>query len=236
MQASTLNFPFTLIDLTHSLNNATPSWDLDCGFSAATVLDYEQCTSNTKFRVQHFNMPAGIGTHIDAPAHCIPNGSTITDIALEQLISPCIVINVSTKADPKYKISCADILSFEDMYGQIAPGAFVMMNTGWARYWHTPERYHNHYEFPSVSKEAADLLVMRNISGLGIDTLSPDSSDEHYPVHQLLLSANKYIVENVAHAELLPPIGSFIIPFPMKVDNATEAPVRLVGFIKKTTP
>jgi kynurenine formamidase len=234
MQTPTPNFPFTLIDLTHRLNNSIPSWDLDCGFSAVTVLDYEQCTSSTKFRVQHFNMPAGIGTHMDAPAHCIPNGPTITDIALEQLISPCVVINLSSKASSNYKIRVADILSFEDRYGLIAPGTFVIMNTGWGHYWDAPEHYHNHYQFPSLSTEAAELLLIRNISGLGIDTLSPDGPDENYPVHQLLLKANKYIVENVAHAEQLPPTGSFIIPFPMKVDNATEAPVRLVGFIKKT--
>ena len=236
MQAPTLNFPFTLIDLTHGLNNAIPTWDLDCGFSAATILDYTQCTSSTKFRVQHFNMPAGIGTHMDAPAHCIPNGLTITDITLEQLISPCIVINVASKADSNYQVSGTDILSFEEKYGLIAAGTFVIINTGWARYWPIPEHYHNNYQFPSVSREAAEFLLMRNISGLGIDTLSPDRPDEDYPVHQILLSSNKYIIENVAHAEQLPPTGSFIIPFPMKVDNATEAPVRLVGFIKKTNP
>jgi kynurenine formamidase len=65
-------------------------------------------------------------------------------------------------------------------------------------YWDIPERYHNHYQFPTVSREAAKLLLLRNISGLGIDTLSPDGPDDDYPVHQLLLGANKYIVENVA--------------------------------------
>jgi kynurenine formamidase len=72
----------------------------------------EQCTSTTKFRVQHFiNMHAGVGTHIDAPAHCILNGPTVTDIAWEQLISPC-VIHLSSKASSNYKISDGDILSF----------------------------------------------------------------------------------------------------------------------------
>ena len=108
--------------------------------------------------------------------------------------------------------------------------------TGWDRYWKQPEKYRNNLVFPSISVEAADfLLTERNITGLGIDTLSPDNPANGYPVHKLILGANKYIVENIANAGSLPPVGSYSLVLPMKIKDGTEAPVRMVGLILKYT-
>src|ERR1700722_20945542 len=70
------------IDLTHALSPEIPCWDNDCGFQHGLTLDYADCSTDIKFRVQKFEMPAGIGTHMDAPAHCIPGGKTIDEISL----------------------------------------------------------------------------------------------------------------------------------------------------------
>lgn len=67
--------------------------------------------------------------------------------------------------------------------------------------------------------------------GLGIDTLSPDRPNEGYPVHRTLLSAGKYIIENIANSEQLPPTGSFVLALPLKIRQATEAPMRLIGLL-----
>ena len=77
------------------------------------------------------------------------------------------------------------------------------------------------------------LLLKRNIAGLGIDTLSPDTPQSGYPVHQALLGEGKYIIENVANAIQLPPIGSFSLALPILTIGGTEAPIRLVAFVKK---
>lgn len=87
-------------------------------------------------------------------------------------------------------------------------------------------------QFPSVSKEAAQLLVERNIKGLGIDTLGPDTAESGYPVHQVILGQGKYLVENVANADLLPPVGSTILVAPLYILGGTEAPIRLIGFVE----
>jgi kynurenine formamidase len=84
-----------------------------------------------------------------------------------------------------------------------------------------------------VSVEAARLLLERDIVGLRIDTLSPDSPHSKFAVHQLLLSNEKYIVENVANTDKLPPTGSWCLIAPLKIAGGTEAPVRLIGLIKR---
>lgn len=75
-------------------------------------------------------MDAGIGTHIDAPAHCIPNGSTVDQLLLKNLMVPCAVIDVSEIAHERYRVSPLDIKRFEETYGVLSPGMFVMIRTG----------------------------------------------------------------------------------------------------------
>lgn len=220
-----------LIDLTHTLNEHVPAWDLGCGFQKTLNHDYDESSSEVKFRVQRFSCFAGIGTHMDAPSHCIPGGLSIADISIDNLFRPCVVIDVSHKAHEHYCISEEDVLAFEEKYGIIAEKSFVIFYTGWEKYWHEPARYRNNLHFPSVNAEAAQFLLKRNIVGIGIDTLSPDSGGQHFPVHQIILGAKKYIIENIANASKLPPIGAKIIALPLKIEDGTESPIRLIALI-----
>ncbi len=230
-----ITFPFEVIDLTHVLSPITPSWSGDCGFRHELVLDYETCPTPVKFRVQKINMHAGIGTRMDAPVHCISGGKTIGELSLTDLIAPCMVIDISKQAHPDYQCSVIDIQNFEQQYGTIPEGVFVIIRTGWDRFWHQPEHYRNNLKFPSVSLNAAHLFLDRNIVGLGIDTLSPDTEASGYPVHQAILGAGKYLVENVANADKLPPVGSFSLVMPILTEGGTEAPIRLIGLVKNNT-
>ena len=112
---------------------------------------------------------------------------------------------------------------------------FVMIKTGWERFWQEPGKYKNHYRFPAVSKDAALMLIEKQVCGLGIDTLSPDRPEDGYPVHQLWLQSGKFIVENAANLNNLPIVGSFIMPIPIKVKQATEAPIRLLALVSENS-
>jgi kynurenine formamidase len=230
-----MKFPYKVIDLTHTISPDAPTWEGDCGFSHDIMLDYASCTTPVKFRVQKFNMVAGIGTHIDAPAHCIPGGKTIDGLGLDELIVPCIVIDVSRRANESYLVTLDDIIAFEQSHGHIAEGCLVIIRTGWDQFWEQPEKYRNNLVFPSVINETAQYLLKRGIMGLGIDTLSPDRPDSGYPVHAALLGAGKYIIENVANTGMLPPTGSFVFVLPFKIKEGTEAPVRLIALIPDVT-
>ncbi|VEG92147.1 cyclase family protein [Legionella spiritensis] len=229
-----MTFPFNIIDLTHTLAVDSPCWDLDCGFAIRTTLDYQDCGSEVKFRVQHLSLPAGTGTHIDSPAHCNAN----KDITIEKLgirshhlLAQAFVIDVSAKAHEHYLATAEDISAFEKQHGKIAQDSVVIFHTGWEKYWQNPERYRNNLQFPSVHSDAAQLLLERNIAALGIDTLSPDVPLSGFPVHHLFLSRGKYLIENVTNARKLPVTGSWILTLPMKIKDATEAPARVIGLV-----
>lgn len=224
-------FPYKLVDLTHTLSFDTPSWGGGCGFNHDIKLDYDDCDSAVKFRVQQVKMHAGIGTHIDAPSHCIPGAATVEQLPLDSLIAPFIVIDVREKMTAGYKISASDITLFEDKYGKIQENSFIAFYTGWSQYWNNPKQYHNNHFFPSISESVVGLLVSRNIAGIGIDTLSPDVPASGFPVHKIILGADKYIVENLANLKKMPKTGAYVLILPIKGAGLTEAPVRIVGLI-----
>lgn len=222
--------PFQLIDLTHSLSQNTPTWSGGCGFQHIIHTDYDSEAVYT-FRTHKIRMHEGIGTHIDAPAHCFPSGKCIDELNLNDLCAPCCVIDVSSRAHERYSLTVQDIEDFEQYYGPLPPGCFVIIYTGWEQHWHTPKKYHNDHVFPSISEAAAYALVERHVLGLGIDTLSPDRPDDGFPVHKVFLGAGKYIIENVANALSLPAIGAYSLAFPIKIQGGTEAPLRLAGLV-----
>lgn len=219
------------IDLTHTISETIPTWDGDCGFHLPVAVDYKDCRVPDLFRIQKIQCNAGIGTHMDAPAHCMPNGRTIDMLSLEELVTDCVVIDVSATADANYMIMPSDIEVFEKEHGQIPSNALVIFHTGWSKYWEKPETYNNNHAFPSVDSSTAKLLLERNIAGIGIDTLSCDTGAHGFPVHQAILGADKYLIENVANADVLPPVGAKVAVLPMKLKDGTEAPVRLVAFM-----
>lgn len=218
-----------IIDLTHELDEGIPTWELDCGFKHKLHADYDMRQEETKFRVQKITMHAGAGTHMDAPAHCISGGKCVSDIPLRDLLKPCVVIDVSERTNAGFQMTKEDVLMFEAQYGKIPSGAFIIVYTGWDKFWRQREQYHNNYRFPSVRQDAAEILLNRNVAGLGIDTLSPDRPDSGFIVHQLLLESDKIIVENIANAKLMPAIGADIWIVPLKIKGATESPIRLIG-------
>lgn len=214
---------FKWVDLTHELSDKTPAWSEEGGFKHTDI-------TAGNFLVQHLDMIAGIGTHIDAPIHCFPKGKTIAELPLNTLITPCVVINVSPEAHEGYIVEMAAIERFEKQYGPISKNTFVIFYTGWDRLWAQPDKYRNNLRFPTVSKQVAEYLVARDIAGIGIDTLSPDGPDSGFPVHQALLGSDKYIIENIANSCHLPPAGSYILALPIKT-SGSEAPIRLLGMI-----
>lgn len=223
------HFQNNIIDLTHTLSAHIPTWNGCCGFHAEVKLDYSDCPTPVKFRVQQLKMHGSIGTHMDAPLHCFEEGISIAEIPLQNLIGPAIKIDVSHKCDERLIVSLQEIHDFEASHGVIEPGTIVFIQTGWGKFWNTPQQYHNNHIFPCVDGAVAEYLVYRNIRGLGIDTLAPDRPEIGFPVHHALLGANKWIVENVANLDALPSTGSLAFALPLKGGGVTEAPVRLMA-------
>jgi kynurenine formamidase len=226
---------FEAVDLTHAVDSSIPTWTGSCGFQHEVKRDYDQGVL-----VLLYKCHAGVGTHMDAPAHFYPDGAVISDIPLNQLIVPACVIDVSSKMHPDLFVGAEDVLDYEKKWGRIEENSLVFAYTGWEKFWNDVDRYRNpdkagKMHFPGFHVKAAELLLERKIAGIGIDTLSPDGSNnapgEKFPVHECILRAGKYIIENAANLAKMPAKGAYVFALPLKITVGAEAAMRLVGLI-----
>jgi len=86
--------------------------------------------------------------------------------------------------------------------------------------------------FPVFSLEAVKFLnEKREIAGIGIDTLSPETNLA-FPIHCYILGKGKYIVENLTNLGRMPEFGGLVTVLPLKIADLTESPVRVYGLHK----
>ena len=89
--------------------------------------------------------------------------------------------------------------------------------------------------FPGLSPEAAEALVQRRVSIVGIDTASIDRGPSRdFRAHQILAAAEIVILENVAAMAKLPATGALLIALPMKIGQGSGAPCRIIALMPKT--
>jgi kynurenine formamidase len=233
--------PAKLVDLTYSYDQNTVYWPNAEGFRHRK----DTWTITPKgfwYAAGEFTSAEHGGTHIDSPIHFSQGKQTVDQIPVSNLIAPAAVIDVTSAVarNRDYRATAGDVQGWEQSHGAIPPGSIVVFRTGWGRHWPDRKQYLGsdapgdvaNLHFPGLSKDAAELLVKRGISGVGIDTASLDhgpSSD--FIVHQVLNSANIYGLENVANADRLPLTGATLIALPMKIAEGSGAPVRLVAVL-----
>ena len=226
-----------VVDLTHALSPANPYWPGE-GYAPFAYEVFETIEEDGALAAR-FMMAEHTGTHLDAPNHFVEGQASIDRIPLQQLIVSAVVIDVraAVAENPDYLLTTEDILNWEGTNGRIEPNTFVFMYTGWDERWTDYDSYKNADEdgtlhFPGFSPEAAELLVERNVAGLGIDTLSVDYGlSEGFDVHHITNTQDKYHLENVANLGELPATGTHLIVAPIKIENGTGGPTRIYALL-----
>jgi kynurenine formamidase len=165
------------------------------------------------------------GTHMDAPRHFIPEGSTIDAVDLTVCFGPARLINLAP-VEPGTSITVAHL---GDAAQTIGPGERLLLRTDWHLRHATPD-YRD--ALPRISAELADWLVQRGVALLGVEPPSvADVNNRHELtcVHQILLRGGVVIVEGLAHLEQIQsPCFEFVV-LPLKVLAGDGAPVRAVA-------
>ncbi len=224
-----------VIDLTHELHRDMPFWPGTAPFVKERLADYDK-----GYRMHRFTLWENIGTHVDAPAHFVQGRRAVNELGINDLIVPVLVIDTREQAaqDPDYELSVEDVLSWEELNGQVRAGSLVVMNTGWHKKFAAPKTYVNQDDagvlrFPGFSVAAAQLLVERDVAGIGIDTLSLDPGKAlSFPVHKLILGAGKFQVENMNNLNALPAVGAVAVIGVLPVRDASQAQARIFAFME----
>lgn len=232
------------VDLTYSFDSNTVYWPTNIPFKHDTVFegmnDKGYYYSSFKYSAEEHG-----GTHFDAPMHFAKGGRSIEQIPPEQLIGEGVIIDVKDKAaaNRDYQVGIQDIEAWELINGRIPENAIILINTGFSKFYPDKLAYTGtklpgkegvaNLHFPGLHPDAAAFLAKkRKINGVGLDTPSIDyGPSKDFMTHRILFANDLTAYENVAGLDELPPKGTWIFAFPMKIKGGSGAPLRLIAMV-----
>ncbi|MDA0679858.1 MAG: cyclase family protein [Proteobacteria bacterium] len=236
---------YRLVDLSHSYGESTLYWPTSPTSFEKKTLAYGDSGEGYFYSAYTVCTPEHGGTHIDAPVHFAVDGISTAQIALDRLIAPAVVIDVSGQAekDRNYRVSVDDVTAFETANGEIAAGTIVLVRTDWSRHWPNPMDYlgddtagdASNLQFPGYGADAVRLLTEeRNVAMIGIDTASVDYGKSlDFIVHRIGAAQGVSNLENLTNLSELPAVGSLVIALPMKIEGGSGGPARVVALVPR---
>ncbi len=228
-----------VIDLTHTIHDDMQTYPGD----PIPSIDRELAHEKDYCHVDRLKLGSHTGTHIDAPYHFLIDGQRIDEIPVHRFIGRGIQIDVSGKS-AREPIDSDDLKLYAS---DITKGDFVILKTGWDRYFGTPK----YYLHPYLSADGAMLLVDIGVSLVGVDALNvdptyftgkvfdpdtkelPDEESYGYPVHDILLSNDVLIVENLCNLDEIKATNGIYSFLPLKLKNSDGSPVRAVYYTQE---
>ena len=227
---------YTVVDLTLPLGPDTIMWPGAPAPSADVAVTVKH--DGYFARLVHFFEHSG--THVDAPNHFVEGSAAVTDLPLQSLISPAVMIDASAdiNGNGDAVLELSTVLAWEEKNGAIPEGSVVLLRTGWEDYYETqPEKYGagpDGLHFPGFGAEAAEYLVeTRKVAGIGLDTLGIDrGADADFPVHShVTLPKNVWHIENLTNLKSVPPTGALVFVGVLPLVDGSGSPARILAMV-----
>jgi kynurenine formamidase len=222
------------IDLSHDFYDGMPGFKMkneDGTFTQYTArikpfLTHEQSRPKyqgmASFEITEITFQTSVGTYLDSPCHRYPERRDISQLELEEVILPGVLIDVRGRG------------GFEEVGASIIPdgtdlrGKAVLFSFGWDRYWGSEE----YYSYPYMSEDLIDYLISSGVKLVGVDTVNVDSTQKpHRPAHSLFLERDILVVENLAGLEQLTGKEFRFFAVPLKAKKTAVMPVRALAEI-----
>ena len=151
------------------------------------------------------------GTHLDMPLHMLPDGETLDDLRLEQVITPCQVVDLTEAAGG---------ITQQDLEKRvISSGKFLLLKT------RNSFQETFDFEFVYLERSGASYLKEMGVTGVGIDSLGIERDQPDRMTHKTLLGNGILILEGLRLAAV-PPGDYLLVAVPLKIKGAEASPVR----------
>lgn len=238
-----------VIDLTETLTPDYPTIQLPEEFGKAMPFSTQEISHYDErgplWRWSNFTMSEHTGTHLDAPAHWISGkdlpDNTVDKLPLEKMIAPVCVIDASkeTAANKDFILTTDFIKQWEAEHGEIEAGSWVFLRTDW-RIVADPENYANMQEdgahSPGPDVEAVKFLIERDVLGFGTECIGTDAGqsfafDPPMPCHHLMHGSGRLGLQCMTNLDLLPAKGALIISTPLKIEDGSGSPLRVIALL-----
>ena len=239
-----------IVDLTNTLSPDFPVIILPPEFGQCEQFKMETLSrydgNGPAWYWNNISMNEHTGTHFDAPAHWvtgknIPN-NTVETIPVKDFVAPAVVINISEEAkiNPDFLLTKEYLMEWEKIHGKIPPKNWIALRTDWYKLVGT-EKYLNMHEdgahSPGPDKSAIEFLVFeRDWLGLAVETIGTDAGqafdfDPPLPAHSILHGNGRYGLQCLKNLDKLPTFGSIIIANPLKIEQGSGSPLRVLALV-----
>ena len=239
-----------IVDLTNTLSPDFPVIILPPEFGQCEQFKMETLSrydvNGPAWYWNNISMNEHTGTHFDAPAHWvtgknIPN-NTVETIPVKDFVAPAVVINISEEAkiNPDFLLTKEYLMEWEKIHGKIPPKNWIALRTDWYKLVGT-EKYLNMHEdgahSPGPDKSAIEFLVFeRDCLGLAVETIGTDAGqafdfDPPLPAHSILHGNGRYGLQCLKNLDKLPTFGSIIIANPLKIEQGSGSPLRVLALV-----
>jgi kynurenine formamidase len=237
-----------IVDLTQPLGPDTPVIGLPEMFAASPGVTIETLSRyDDKGPAWYWNtlrFGEHTGTHFDAPIHWITgkdlSANACDTIPVQRCVGPACVIDLikEVEADPDFLLTPDRIERWEQQYGRIPRGSWVLLRTGWSRR-SSPSAFLNVAadgpHSPGPDAHASRLLAIdRDVIGLGVETIGTDagragSFNPPFPNHAIMHGAGKFGLASLCNLDQLPPVGAVVIAAPLKIVGGSGSPLRVIA-------
>jgi len=223
--------------LTHSIDNTVDQsktrkqkkyYDLTATISESTVVfpgdpiykseDVCSLVKGSQYHLCHMHFGNHTGTHVDFPAHVVPEGKTSSDFSINDFIGSGLIIEVpdTEKSITKSFVSSQSISAKDFVF-------FKTANSKLSKQIKFTDKY------VYIEPDAADELLKKGVKIVGIDYISVDKYEaEDLPVHNSLLSNDVLLVEGLELNDV--PIGRCkIYIMPINIRGMDGLPARVIA-------
>jgi arylformamidase len=200
-----------LYDISWPVATGVPVWPGDTPCTLAWTMRRAEGSS---VNVAEVRMSAHTGTHADGPLHVADDALPIGKVPLDPYLGPAHLVDVR-------EYGLVDEAVAERVVG-LKPQRVLFRTGCWTSSGRFPE------VFPSITPDAARLLVERGVRLVGTDAPSVDAFDSKtLETHHILGEAGCAILENLLLRDV--PEGEYeLIALPLRLVEADASPVRAV--------
>ena len=185
--------------------------------------------SNTKL-----TLATHIGTHVDAPYHFDPGGTTVENMPLNRYVGPALLLDLRAVAKGLTPLSVSDIQNSGGT-SEAVKDKIVVLFTGWAAAESGGDRFYS--QGPYLSNEGAAYLADNGVNAVSVDfpidkhPATPQSTIQDFPVHRLLLGRGIPLIENLINLDQLVGREFELWALPIKLKDGDGAAARAVARI-----
>lgn len=205
-----------IIDISLEITPTMPVWP---GQETVTLERHQKIEDGAHANVSYFACSVHTGTHVDAPYHFLPDGSTVEQLPLDVLVGAVQVVQIPSNV-LVINDEVIDNLKLEPVVER------VLFKTTNSEFWRRPEdSFHQHYI--GVDESGSKALVERGIKLVGIDYLSVSPFKKSQPTHEVLLGAGVVVIEGLNLLDVS--VGKYMLYcLPLKLKGADGAPARVI--------